>query len=125
MSFYREALNGVPGNPPVRITAALRRIPSGRRVRVAGLVILRQRPSTAKGVTFVTLEDETGTANLLIHPRTWEKFYQAARNSNAWIVTGRLERKAEVAHVIVSRIEDLASTINVTSQLAVKSRDFR
>ena len=60
-------------------------------VRVAGLVLLRQRPATAKGITFVTLEDETGTANLVIHQNTWQRFYTIARRSPAWIAHGRLE----------------------------------
>jgi error-prone DNA polymerase len=96
--------------------------PHGRLVKVAGLVLLRQRPSTAKGITFVTLEDETGTANLIVHQRTWEKFYTVARRSPAWLATGRLECKESVIHVIVSRIEDLSARLG---ELRSVSRDFR
>jgi error-prone DNA polymerase len=91
-------------------------------VRVAGLVLLRQRPSTARGITFVTLEDETGAANLIVHPRTWEEYYPIARRSPAWLATGRLECKDSVIHVIVSRIEDLSSRLGA---LRLESRDFR
>jgi error-prone DNA polymerase len=91
-------------------------------VKVAGLVLLRQRPSTAKGITFVTLEDETGTANLIVHQRTWERFYDVARRSPAWLATGRLECKESVIHVIVSRIEDLSARLG---ELRTASRDFR
>ena len=89
---------------------------------MAGLVLLRQRPSTAKGITFVTLEDESGTANLVLHQRTWERFFRVARKSNAWIVTGRVERKHDVIHVVVSRLEDMADQLGV---LQTRSRDFR
>ncbi len=96
--------------------------PRDRLVKVAGLVLLRQRPSTAKGITFVTLEDETGTANLIVHQRTWEQFYAVARRSPAWLATGRLECKGSVIHVIVSRIEDLSARLGA---LRSASRDFR
>ena len=55
--------------------------PADRHVRVAGLVLVRQRPSTAKGITFVTLEDETGTANLIIRQDVWQRFYRVARTA--------------------------------------------
>ena len=89
---------------------------------VAGLIILRQRPSTAKGITFVTLEDETGTANLVVKQKTWERYYRICRRSPAWIAHGKLEKKSGVIHVVVSRIEDLSERLN---ELEVKSRDFR
>jgi error-prone DNA polymerase len=89
---------------------------------VAGLVLLRQRPSTAKGITFVTLEDETGTANLVVHLATWERFYQVARRASAMIAHGRLERKYGVIHVVVERLEDLGERLD---QLNNPSRDFR
>src|SRR5207247_462551 len=64
------------GNSRHTVSPGRQNLPSRpRAVRVAGLVILRQRPSTANGITFVTLEDETGTANLIVHQRTWERFY--------------------------------------------------
>ena len=65
---------------------------------------MRQRPGTAKGITFVTLEDETGIANLIVHARTWQQYELAARRATALIATGRLERKDRVVHVIVRRI---------------------
>ncbi len=83
----------------------------GRHVRVAGLVLLRQRPGTAKGITFVTLEDETGAINLVLFAAVWERFFRVARTSNAWLVDGKLENKKGVIHVIVGRITDLASEL--------------
>lgn len=94
----------------------------GRPVRVAGLVLLRQRPGTAKGITFVTLEDETGSMNLIIHPGIWKKFFTIARASNAWLVRGTLENRKGVIHVVVGHLEDLTVAVD---GLDLRSRDFR
>jgi error-prone DNA polymerase len=93
----------------------------GRHVRVAGLVLLRQRPSTAKGITFVTLEDETGTVNLVLFAAVWKRFFRIARTSNAWLVDGKLENRRGVIHVIVGRLTDLSDE---TTGLRMRSRDF-
>jgi error-prone DNA polymerase len=118
ISFYREQLNRLG----IQCAAELADIPNNRSVRVAGLVLLRQRPSTAKGITFVTLEDETGVANLVVHQRTWERFYQIAKRSPAWIAHGRVESKQSVIHVVVNRLEDLPQRL---THLRVESRNFR
>lgn len=118
LSGHRPALDRLQVVPAEQ----LRTLQDQRRVCVAGLVLLRQRPSTAKGVTFVTLEDETGTANLLVHQATWERYYQVARRSPAWLAHGRLETKESVSHVIVERLEDLSRALG---QFRVASRDFR
>jgi error-prone DNA polymerase len=111
----------------------------GRHVRVAGLVLLRQRPGTAKGVTFVTLEDETGAINLVLFAAVWERFFRVARTSTAWLVDGKLENKKGVIHVIVGRITDLASELQAKEreegseaekatrlqELSLRLRDFR
>ena len=93
----------------------------GRHVRVAGLVLMRQRPGTAKGITFVTLEDETGTINLVLFAAVWKRFFRVARISNAWLVDGKLENRKGVIHVIVGRITDLAEQVQ---GLSARSRDF-
>jgi error-prone DNA polymerase len=80
---------------------------SGRRVRVAGLVIARQRPATAKGVTFMLLEDELGTINLIISPPVHDRFRLAVRSEPLVVASGRLERREGTANVIVDRIERL------------------
>ena len=90
-------------------------------VSVAGLVIMRQRPGTAKGITFVTLEDETGVANLVIKPPVWEKYFKTARLSPAWLAKGKLEIRQTVVHLVVGKIEELSSHIE---GLKTKSRDF-
>ena len=93
----------------------------GRHVRVAGLILLRQKPSTAKGIVFATMEDETGSINLVIFKAVWERFFRVARTSNAWLVDGKLENRQGVIHVVVGRITDLTQEV---PGLAVSSRDF-
>jgi len=117
ISFVREELNRL-GIAPAEQLATL---PADGPVKVAGLVLLRQRPSTAKGITFVTLEDETGVANLVVHQNTWERHYQAARTASAMIAHGKLQREGIVIHVVVTRLEDLSKRLKISSQ----SRDFR
>lgn len=105
------------------VTAAeLEALEPDRRYRVAGLVLLRQRPSTAKGITFMTLEDETGTANLIVHPSTWERFHRVARRSGAMIARGMLQRQHGIIHLLVDQLEDLSSEL---AQITTQSRDFR
>ena len=94
----------------------------GRFVRVAGLVLVRQRPGTAKGITFVTLEDETGVANLIIRMDVWEKFYTVARTAPAYLASGRLQNQQGVIHVLVSRLENMQDALQ---ELRTKSRDFQ
>ncbi len=118
ISFHREALKRLN----VVTAEQLKHFQNKRRVRVAGLVLLRQRPSTAKGITFVTLEDETGTANLLVHQTTWQRYYQVARRSSAWLAHGHIECKDSVFHVIVQKLEDLSS---ILGPMKIRSRDFR
>jgi error-prone DNA polymerase len=88
---------------------------------VAGLILLRQKPSTAKGIVFATMEDETGSINLVIFNAVWERFFRVARTSNAWLVDGKLENRQGVIHVVVGRIADLSQEV---TGLAVSSRDF-
>ena len=121
LSFYREQLK----ETGVAAAEDLFDIANNTRVCVAGIVLLRQRPSTAKGITFVTIEDETGTANLVVHQKTWEKFYTIARRATGFFVHGRLERKGKVIHVIVERLEDLSTRLRQLAELSAKSRDFR
>ena len=106
----------------VRTAEMLPSLRNGQFVRVAGLVLLRQRPGTAKGITFVTLEDETGPMNLVIHPGVWDKFYITARSSNAWLIHGKLQNRNDVVHVVVGKIEDLTKEV---TGLLLKSRDFQ
>ena len=88
-------------------SAELERGRHGRRVRVAGLVIARQRPATAKGVTFMLLEDELGTINLIVTPPVHERFRLAVRAEPLVLAYGRLEQREGTANVLVDRIERL------------------
>ncbi|MBW3559708.1 MAG: error-prone DNA polymerase [Proteobacteria bacterium] len=104
VSFFRPAL-AAAGAVPAR-DLKLTRWRSGRRVAVAGLVLIRQRPGTAKGVTFITLEDETGAANLVI----WQDRFQA--NRKTWmtasfiLVRGQLQKANGVIHLVAETVED-------------------
>jgi len=118
LSFHREQLNSLGVTPAAQLVT----YPHDHMVKVAGIVLMRQRPSTAKGITFVTLEDETGIANLVVHQSTWQRYDQAARRSTAMIAYGKLERKNEVVHVIARRLEDLTDRL---ASLHSPSRDFR
>jgi len=118
ISFAREELSKLDCVTAKELTE----MRDGRRVRVAGLVLLRQRPGTAKGITFVTLEDETGSINLVLFAEVWKRFLNIARVSNAWLVDGKLENRKSVVHVIVSHITDLSDEVD---GLRVSSRDFR
>ena len=100
----------------------LRQISHGRRAAVAGLVLLRQRPSSARGVTFVTLEDETGVANLIIKQKVWEAYRPAARSATALMAFGKVQNQDGVVHLLVSRVTDLSKMLG---GVAVPSRDFR
>ncbi|MFN4098593.1 MAG: error-prone DNA polymerase [Pararhodobacter sp.] len=85
-------------------------IPLGR-VSVCGLVITRQRPGTASGVIFLTLEDETGVSNVVVWPKVYERFRRIVMGGRLLRVTGRLEREGIVVHLIADRIEDLSGHI--------------
>ena len=119
ISFYRERNESQLGIVPA---AQLANLKNGRFVRVGGLVLVRQRPGTAKGITFVTIEDETGTANLIMRMDVWERFYQVARTASAYIAHGRLQKEKEVIHVLVTKLENLAETLQ---GLRTQSRDFQ
>jgi error-prone DNA polymerase len=118
VGFFREQLDALRVTPAGQLAS----IHDGRHLRVAGIVLLRQRPGTARGITFVTLEDETGLANLVIKPPVWDRYYSVARTSPAWIAHGRLEHRDGVIHLVASRLEDLSARIG---ELKTKSRDFR
>lgn len=106
---------GPPGwvRPPAALVAVhLDRPPNSAQVTVAGLVILRQRPGTAKGVIFLTLEDETGSVNVIVWRKIYERFRRAVIAGRLLRVTGRVQREAGVTHVIADRIEDISDMLD-------------
>ena len=80
---------------------------AGRRVTVAGLVLVRQRPGTAKGVIFLTLEDETGIVNIVVWPKVFEKNRRVVMTAQFLQVRGRIEREGLVIHVVAEQLIDL------------------
>lgn len=92
-----------------------------RFVRTAGLVTCRQRPGTASGVVFLTLEDETGNINVIVWPRVQEQFRAALMTAQLLLIKGTVESRDGVTHVIASGLYDHSHAL---SDLAVKSRDF-
>jgi error-prone DNA polymerase len=116
MAYQREAMRALGVTP----NAELGRVRHGGRVKVAGNVIVRQRPGTAKGVVFVSIEDETGIANVVLMP----DFFETERLkivSNPWIlVEGKLQNVDGVIHVLAKRVEPLVHPL----ALAQASHDF-
>ena len=96
--------------------------PNGEWVSTAGLVITRQRPGSAGGVTFVTMEDETGYVNLIVWERVAEAQRAALLESRLLEVRGKIQREGEVLHVIAQRLTDLSPLLG---ELVFDSRDFR
>ena len=94
----------------------------GAKVRVAGLVIGRQRPATASGVTFFTLEDETGVVNVVVWKTLFDENYAVARYSKIMAVEGRLERQGPIIHVLAEKLERLDAPGK--RGVGTKSRDF-
>jgi error-prone DNA polymerase len=98
----------------------LRALPDHTRVRVGGVVTHRQRPGTARGVTFLNLEDETGMVNVIVEEGVWERHRRIARESGGLLIRGMLEHTRDgVINVVAERLERL------NLGLHVKSRDFR
>jgi len=95
--------------------------PDGRSVTAAGLVITRQRPGSASGVTFVTMEDETGYVNLIVWKRVADAQRAALLESRLLLVHGKLQREGDVLHVIAHRLTDLSALLG---DLTVASRNF-
>ena len=93
---------------PALPASRLSTIAPGSRATVAGLVILRQRPGTAKGVIFLTLEDETGVVNVVVWRALYERFRRAVISGRLLRVTGRLQRESGVIHLIAEEIEDIS-----------------
>jgi DNA-directed RNA polymerase len=114
MFYIRSMTRPAPWpRPPACLPAArLGEPPQGARVTVAGLVILRQRPGTAKGVIFLTLEDETGVVNVIVWRALYERFRRAVIAGRMLRVTGRLQREAGVTHVIAEAVEDISAMLD-------------
>jgi len=100
------------------------RIASGKVIAVAGLVLVRQRPSTAKGIVFMTIEDETATANLIFKPKVYERLRSVVRDAVALCVRGKVEQKHGVTHLLVSDAWDLTAQVVAEGEAVVTARQF-
>ncbi|GLQ07788.1 error-prone DNA polymerase [Sneathiella chinensis] len=103
LSFLRANLDSK------RVTTAekLPLAPAGKTTHVAGLVLVRQRPGSAAGVIFLTLEDETGTVNVIVWPKIFETFRRTVLTSRALMIEGELQKEDGVIHIIARQMEDL------------------
>jgi error-prone DNA polymerase len=95
---------------------ALRSVRNGERVTVAGLVLVRQRPGTAKGVIFMTLEDETGIANVIVWPKAFERLRAIVLGARFVAVTGKLQSESGVIHIVAERMDDLTPMLGMLSE---------
>jgi error-prone DNA polymerase len=100
------------------VTAAeLAHLPVDRRLSIAGIVLIRQRPGSANGVVFITIEDETGIANLIVWPAILERFRRAALGATLLRCTGKLQREESVIHVVADRLADMTPRLNTLRNL--------
>lgn len=109
--FVRSRL----GSHHVISAAELGGLPDGVFVKVAGLVLVRQRPRTAGGICFITIEDETGNANLVVFRKLFDRYRKEILQSKLLMVAGRLQREGEVIHVVVQECFNLSSLLRQLS----------
>jgi error-prone DNA polymerase len=117
VALVREILN----KQKIITADELNRTPHGKWVKVAGLVLIRQRPGTASGIIFETLEDETGVVNLIIRPDIFEKYRAAGRHAGLLQCDGYVERQGQVVHVMAKRLFDRSDLL---AGFEMSSRDF-
>ena len=113
MSFFRRALDRQGYTPAAALWGRGHRA----RVRVAGLVLVRQKPGSAKGVCFVTLEDETGVINLVIWPDRFEAFRPVIMSARLMAVEGEVQTDGRVIHVVAARIENRSDALDLLSDV--------
>jgi error-prone DNA polymerase len=102
VSFLRSLLRSAR----IRSCTDLAALGDGEWVVVAGVVLVRQRPGSAQGVVFMTIEDETGIANVVVWPKVLEKFRRAIMGGRLLVAHGRIQRHEDIIHVVAARIED-------------------
>ena len=113
---YNVPMIDWPRPPHALPHARLSEPPNGARVTVAGLVLVRQRPGTANGVIFLTLEDETGISNIIVWRAAYERFRRAVVSGRCLRVTGKLQRESGVAQIIAEEIEDISPMLDSLNQ---------
>lgn len=108
VALLRSHLKRARAIPAAHLAAAA----DGSRLTVAGLVLVRQRPGTASGVIFVTLEDETGIVNLIVWPQVFERQRRAVLAARLLLATGRLQREGMVVHLVAERLVDRSALLH-------------
>ena len=107
VSFVRENLRALR----VLSAADIAQAKNGTKVKAAGLILVRQRPGTASGICFITIEDETGTVNLVVFAKLFDQYRKEIIQSRLLMVEGQLQREGEVVHVIVRRCFDYSKLL--------------
>lgn len=116
VSFVREKLTSLNILP----TKALHELKNGTKVKVAGLVLVRQRPGTAAGVCFITIEDETSFANLVVFKHLFEKYRREILRATFLMVEGKIQIEGEVVHVIVEHCYDMSKMLRHLGEVESK-----
>jgi len=114
MSFLRDRFSV----RRVRACHELRGLKDGAYVSVAGVVLVRQRPGSTKGVVFMTIEDETGVANAVVWPKTLERFRKVVMGARLIVIHGRIQRHEDIIHVVSARLEDRSDWLALLSEQA-------
>jgi error-prone DNA polymerase len=118
MSFLREHMR----RQRIAACMELRTLKDGAAVTVAGVVLVRQRPGSAKGVVFMTLEDETGIANAVIWPKTLDRYRKVVMSARLILIKGRIQRHEDIIHVVSARLEDRSDWLLALSDEAATMR---
>ena len=121
MSFFRASLR----KQGFTCTEQLPSMGHGQRVSVAGLVLVRQKPGSAKGVCFITLEDEGGVANLVIWPKLFAHYRPVIMSARLLVVHGRVQSDGRVIHIVADRLEDRSDRLNALSEERVPATTVR
>ncbi|HYE46290.1 MAG TPA: error-prone DNA polymerase [Caulobacter sp.] len=117
VGFLRERLERAGAIPCERVNGD----PANRKTAVGGVVLVRQRPGTAKGVCFITLEDETGVANIVVWPKVFEQFRPVIMTARMILVRGRLQRAEGVTHLVAESIEDWTWSLGLLSEAPLRA----
>lgn len=114
VSFLREELKTMG----ITRSVDLLTVPNGKRVTIGGIVLVRQRPGSASGVIFMTLEDETGVANAIVWPKTFEHFRSVVMGARLVKIRGKLQSQSGVIHTVVEHIEDITPMLGLLQKEA-------
>lgn len=121
VAFLRESLAGAGYLRNEEILS----VRNGAAVKLSGLVLIRQRPGSAKGVIFATLEDETGVANIIIWPKVFEQYRRIVLSARFLGVAGKLQREGEVIHIVADRLVDLTPALGRLSDYHAEMDEAR